>query len=119
MMTITKFSFYRTMVSFPPEMWDVRDIKGFDDITVPAPTGSKLHLQALLVGKPANGKEGQFRLLVSGNDNLTFRVRVRDVLDSPLFDNMHVECQLLSGSQVKHTVNNKTNKIINCQLYSR
>jgi len=89
------------MDSFPLSSWDVCHISDFEDITVPAPSGSKFHLQALLIGKPANGKEGQFKFLVSGNDHLTFSVRVRDVVDNPLFEDMHVDCQLKLGSQVK------------------
>jgi len=88
------------MESFPPNKWDVRHIGDFDDITVPAPTGSKFHLQALLVGKPAKGKEGQFRFLVSGNDHLSFRVNVKHVLHHQLFDDMYITCQMELGSQV-------------------
>ena len=89
------------METFPPSKWDVRHIGDFDDITVPAPTGSRFHLQALLVGKPAKGKEGQFRFLISGNDHLAFRVNVRDVIDNDLFNDMYISCQLELGSQVK------------------
>ena len=89
------------MEKFPPKTWEVRHANDFDDITVPAPTGSKFHLQALLMGKPCMGKEGQFKFLVSGNDHLNFSVDIRMVLDDPLFENMFVECQMQLGSQVR------------------
>ena len=90
------------MENFPPTSWDIRHLNDFDDITVPAPTGSRFHLQALLVGKPApKGKEGQYKFLVSGNDHVKFAVEIRDILDDPLFEGMTVECQMQLGSQVK------------------
>ena len=92
------------MERFPPKTWDVRNASDFDDITVPAPTGSKFHLQALLMGKPSGNREGQYRFLVAGNDHLYFSVDIRLVLDDPLFDDMFVECQLELGSQVKHKI---------------
>ena len=88
------------MENFPPKAWDVRHLADFEDITVPAPAGSKFHLQALLIGKPSHGREGQFKFLISGNDHLTFNVDVRDVIDDALFDDMTVQCQLQLGSQV-------------------
>ena len=88
------------MENFPPPTWDVRPLEDFEDITVPAPSGSKFHLQALLIGKPSHGREGQFRFLISGNDHLSFKVCLRDIIDSPLFDNMVIECQMELGSQV-------------------
>jgi hypothetical protein len=90
------------METFPPPQWDVRHLAEFEDITVPAPSGSKFHLQALLVGKPSNGKEGQFKFLVSGNDHLSFKVRLRDIIDHPLFEDMIIDCQMELGSQVKN-----------------
>jgi len=99
------------MENFPPSNWDVRHLNDFDDITVPAPTGSKFHFQALLVGRPAKGKEGQYRFLVSGNDHVKFTVNIEDVLEDSLFEGMTVECQMQLGSQVKPNQTN-LNKIL-------
>ena len=104
------------MEKFPPKTWDVRHAKDFEDITVPAPAGSKFHLQALLIGKPCPGKEGQYKFLVSGSEPLDFSVDIRLVLDDPLFEDMYVECQLESGSKVyitkdKYTYAPKARKI--------
>ena len=92
------------MENFPPGAWDVRHIEDFEDITVPAPTGSKFHLQALLIGKPCHGLEGQFKFLVTGPDHLKFRVAIKDVINDPIFDDMSVECQLDLGSKVSKTL---------------
>lgn len=89
------------MESFPPNSWDVRHLSDMEDITVPAPAGSKFHLQALLVGKPAHGREGQYKFLVGGNDHMQFEVFVTDVIDDPIFEYMTVTCQMQLGSQVK------------------
>jgi len=88
------------MENFPPSQWDVRHLADFEDITVPAPSGSRFHLQALLIGRPAFGREGQFKFLISGNNNLHFSVRLRDIIDDPCFEDMYVDCHMKSGSQV-------------------
>ena len=88
------------MENFPPNQWDVRHLADYEDITVPAPSGSRFHLQALLIGRPAFGREGQFRFLISGNNNMSFNVRLRDIIDDPCFEDMYVNCQMKSGSQV-------------------
>ena len=89
------------MENFPPNAWEVRHISDMEDITVPAPTGSKFHLQALLVGKPSHGREGQFKFLIGGNDHMKFTVAISDVIDDSSFSDMKVECQMQLGSQVK------------------
>ena len=89
------------MEPFPPNQWDVRHLADFEDITVPAPSGSKFHLQALLIGRLAFGREGQHKFLISGNDNLSFTVRLRDIIDEACFEDMYVKCQMKSGSQVR------------------
>ena len=94
----------RRMEKFPPNQWDVRHLADFEDITVPAPSGSKFHLQALLIGRPAFGREGQHKFLISGNDNLSFTVRLRDIIDDTCFEDMYVKCQMKSGSQVQYLI---------------
>ena len=88
------------MSSFPPRAWDVRHIADFDTLTVPAPAGSTYHLQALLTAPPCPGREGQFRLLVSGKEHTTISAKVRDIINDPLFEDMLIDCQLQLGSQV-------------------
>ena len=90
------------METFPPNNWDVRHMEDFEEITVPAPAGSRFHMQALLVGKPSHGREGQFKFLVSGQEDMTFRVEVGDVIDDHSFDDMAIECQLKLGSVVRN-----------------
>ncbi len=88
------------MSSFPSHTWEVRDIKDFETLTVPAPAGSKFHLQALLTAPSCPGREGQFKLLIGGEDHMLIKAKVRDIIDDPLFDGMSLECQLQLGSQI-------------------
>ena len=79
------------METFPPNSWDVRHMEDFEGITVPAPAGSKFHMQALLVGKLSHGRERQFKFLVLGQEDMTFRVKVGDVINDHTFDDMTVD----------------------------
>ena len=88
------------MAHFPPSTWDVRPIQDFETLIVPAPAGSKFHMQALLTAPPCPGREGQFKLLIAGKEHLKITAKVKDIIDDPLFDNMEIECQLQLGSQV-------------------
>ncbi len=90
------------MSSFPPRSWDVRHIQDFDTLTVPAPAGSKYHLQALLTAPPCPGREGQFKFLISGKEHMRVCSRVRDLIDDPIFNDMTIECQLQLGFQVSN-----------------
>ena len=93
------------MEMFPPGTWDVRHLEDFEEITVPAPAGSQFHMQALLVGKPSHGREGQFKFLVTGQKDMSFEVNVSEVIDDSLFDDMVVECEVKLGSVVRPITN--------------
>ena len=93
------------MSRFPPSSWEVRPVADFETLTVPAPAGSKYHLQALLIGKPCLGREGQFKFLISGNDHYRINMEVNKVVNEPTFANMRITCQLALGSQVELGVN--------------
>ena len=99
------------MSKFPPNSWEVRPVADFETLTVPAPAGSKYHLQALLIGKPVfGGREGQFRFLVSGNDHYNISMEVAKVLDDPSFSNMTITCQLALGSQIELGLNSSCSR---------
>jgi len=98
------------MSLFPPDNWEVRNVADFETLTVPAPTGSKYHLQALLVGKPAHGREGQFKFLISGNDHYKIEMRVDHVINDEAFKGMTIVCQLALGSQIVLGVNSSTSR---------
>ena len=91
---------FRIMSSFPSHTWEVRDIQDFETLTVPAPAGSKFHLQALLTAPPCPGREGQFKLIIGGEDHMLIKAKVRDIIDDPIFEGMSLECQLQLGSQI-------------------
>ncbi len=88
------------MATFPPPTWDVRQLKDFETLTVPAPAGSKFHMQALLTAPPCTGWEGQYKLILSGSDHLEINTKITDIIDDPLFANMFIDCQFQLGSQV-------------------
>ena len=98
------------MSLFPPDNWEVRNVADFETLTVPAPTGSKYHLQALLVGKPAHGREGQFKFLISGNDHYKIEMKVDHVINDEAFKGMTIVCQLALGSQIVLGVNSSTSR---------
>lgn len=98
------------MSLFPPTNWEVRDVADFETLTVPAPVGSKYHLQALLVGKPAHGREGQFKFLISGNDHYRIEMKVEEVIEDASFKGMTIHCQLALGSQIVLGVNSSTSR---------
>jgi len=98
------------MSLFPPTNWEVRDVADFETLTVPAPVGSKYHLQALLVGKPAHGREGQFKFLISGNDHYRIEMKVEQVIEDASFKGMTIHCQLALGSQIVLGVNSSTSR---------
>ena len=88
------------MTTFPPATWEIRHVEDFDSIRVPAPPGTRYHLQALMTGPPCGGREGQFRFLVSGREHCKISCKVSDIIADPLFDNMRIDIQLELGSQV-------------------
>ena len=91
------------MEMFPPGTWDVRHLEDFEEITVPA--GSQFHMQALLIGKASQGREGQFKFLVTGQKDMSFEVNVSEVIDDSLFDDMVVKCEVKLGSEVRPITN--------------
>ena len=101
------------MEKFPPNAWEVRDLADMEDITVPAPSGSKFHLQALLVGKPSHGREGQFKFLIAGTDHMKFSVNLEEVINDPAFKGMRVDCEMELGSKVRFNCLKKRKNVIN------
>jgi hypothetical protein len=109
----------QAMSSFPPSNWDVRSIDDFDTLTVPAPAGSKFHLQALLTGRPSNGREGQFRFLIAGTDHFKINVKATDILDVPLMEGMLIRCQMELGSQVLLLQNFNKHRLVSLCFWTK
>jgi hypothetical protein len=97
-----QFTMFRIMsFIFPLSTYDVRPVDDFEELNVLAPAGSKYHLQALLTGKPCEGREGQFRFLLAGTDHYRIDFRASEVLNVPILKGLSLRMQLELGSQVK------------------
>ena len=88
------------MSSFPPKKWEVRYLRDMQSLTCEAP-GNEIHMAAYMALKPAGGEEGTFRFDLQGPNKLKVRFNIRDVLDSPQFDNMTAEAELDVGDQIR------------------
>jgi hypothetical protein len=67
------------MSSFPPSDWEVRYLQDMDTLTM-EPDGHKLTLAALLAVKPAGAREGSFRLVLAGTEDITVRLPVAEFI---------------------------------------
>ncbi len=65
--------------SFPPANWEIRFLQDMDTFTT-EPDGSKLSLAALLAVKPAGAMEGNFRLTLTGTEDVIIRLAVSDFI---------------------------------------
>ncbi len=74
-----KYPVYFQMSSFPPADWEVRYLQDMDTFTV-EPDGNKLCLAALLAVKPAGALEGNFRLTLTGTEDVSIRLNVADFI---------------------------------------
>jgi len=63
------------MSSFPPKSWEVRYLKDFDEYQPSSKAREKLYMAALMAMRPAEGREGHFRIAYTGKESVVFQVR--------------------------------------------
>jgi len=68
------------MMSFPPPTWDCRYLEDMDSYSVAEVPSKGVSLTTLLAVYPADGSEGEFRLIISGSDPITVRVQASAIL---------------------------------------
>ena len=89
------------MSSFPPRQWEVRFVKDMQSMSCEASDGGEIQMAAFMALRPAGGEEGCFRFDLQGPNKLKIRFEVKDVLNSPLFNNMIAEAELDVGDQIR------------------
>ena len=89
------------MSSFPPSRWEVRYVKDMASMSCESPDADEIRMAAFMALRPAGTEEGCFRFDLAGPNKLRVRFNVREVLDSPLFDNMVAEAELNVGDQIR------------------
>ena len=89
------------MSSFPPSRWEVRYVKDMASMSCESPDADEIRMAAFMALRPAGTEEGSFRFDLQGPNKLRVRFNVREVLDSPLFDNMVAEAELNVGDQIR------------------
>lgn len=95
------------MSSFPPVKWDVRHLQDFETYATSS-VHSRRFLEALLVTDPAKGRQGEWRLMLSGNQMMEVNIRVADVLPVEVFGDMYVTTLLELGQHVMLQPNSTT-----------
>ena len=73
------------MTAFPPKRWDVRFMSDFDTLGCTEMAGGGLSMEAFLAIRPATGREGSFRLVLTDPEKIKLRFNVNAVLPSGLF----------------------------------
>jgi len=71
------------MLPFPPQSWDVRFIEDMDSYSAVEVPSKGVALTTLLAVSPADGNEGEFRLIISGSDPVSVRIPVADIMPLP------------------------------------
>ena len=89
------------MSSFPPSRWEVRYVKDMPSMSCETPDRDEIRMAAFMALRPASTEEGCFRFDLAGPNKLKVRFNVKEVLDSPLFDNMVAEAELNVGDQIR------------------
>jgi hypothetical protein len=95
------------MSSFPPANWEVRFLQDMDTFTA-EPNGSKLSLAALLAVKPAGAMEGNFRLTLTGTEDVSIRLAVTDFIPHRAMEPFTVVGQFHPGEQIQMLPNSTT-----------
>jgi hypothetical protein len=95
------------MSSFPPADWEVRYLQDMDTFTV-EPDGNKLCLAALLAVKPAGALEGNFRLTLTGTEDVSIRLNVADFIPHKAMEAFTVVGQFHPGEQIQMLPNSTT-----------
>ena len=104
------------MSLFPPKNWQVRHLKDLDLYEVEPPANaSKIHMEALLVAKPASGLEGTFRLALGGSSKLLVEMKLTDVWADGAFEDMMVVAEIHNGSTIQLQKNSITSKWVDVE----
>ena len=88
------------MTAFPPKKWDVRFMTDFYTLGCAQSADTGVSMEAFLAVKPAAGKEGTFRLVLTGPERIKLRFNVCDVLPSGLFAGMVAETEVDVGDNI-------------------
>jgi hypothetical protein len=102
-----KYPVYFQMSSFPPADWEVRYLQDMDTFTV-EPDGHKLCLAALLAVKPAGAMEENFRLTLTGTEDVSIRLNVADFIPHKAMEAFTVVGQFHPGEQIQMLPNSTT-----------
>jgi hypothetical protein len=89
------------MSSFPPADWEVRYLQDMDTFTV-EPDGNKLCLAALLAVKQAGAMEGNFRLTLTGTEDISIRLNVANFIPHKAMEVFTVVGQFHPGATQLH-----------------
>ena len=89
------------MSSFPPSRWEVRFVKDMPSMSCETPNRDEIRMAAFMALRPAGTEEGSFRFNLAGPSKLKVRFNMKEVLNSPLFDNMVAEAELNVGDQIR------------------
>ena len=89
------------MSSFPPSRWKVRFVKDMSSMSCETPDKDEIQMAAYMALRPAGTEEGCFRFDLAGPRKLKVHFDVKEVLNSPLFENMVAEAELNVGDQIR------------------
>ncbi len=99
------------MSSFPPKNWQVRHLTDLDQYELDTPAKStRFSMEALLVAKPASGQEGNFRLVLGGNEKLLVEVDVYAIWADEAFKDMTVMMDIQNGTSIQLQKNSATTR---------
>ena len=87
------------MSSFPPSRWEVRFVKDMLSMSCETPDRDEIWMAAFMALRPAGTEEGCFRFNLAGPSKLKVCFNMKEVLNSPLFDNMVAEAELNVGTR--------------------
>jgi hypothetical protein len=87
------------MSSFPPRNWEVRYLQDMDTFMA-EPDNRKLSLATLLAVKPAGAREGNFRLVLAGSEDISVKIPIADFIPHKAMEGFTVMGQFQPGGQI-------------------
>ena len=93
------------MSAFPPSKWDVRHLQDMDNLECTPREDGGLAMEAYIAARPAGGEEGNFKMVLGGNNKLKVSFAVSRLLPSDAFNNMVFDVELWSGAEIKFEKN--------------
>jgi len=87
------------MSSFPPRNWEVRYLQDMDTFMA-EPDNRKLSLATLLAVKPAGAREGNFRLVLAGSEDISVKIPVADFIPHKAVEGFTVMGQFQPDGQI-------------------